>query len=330
VSGLFFFLCSRRLAVLANAAADLGLVLIGLFAKTFPLTLVFLFVFSVGQHLYMPLSSGIGMSLAREGRDGRVLGDLSGASNLAAIVGSFVVFIGFSRLHFTYTVGFLLAAAALVVASVCLYRMTPDEPVPIKTRFALHKEYRLYYVLSVLYGTRKQIFITFAPWVLVTVFDQKVQALATLLTIGGVVGILFKPLLGRAIDRFGERVILVAEALVLVVVCVGYGFAKSVFPEGVALAVVFVCFVADQLLMSVGMARATYLKKIARHPDDVTPTLTMGVSIDHVFSIAIAVISGAVWAAVGYRWVFLIGACLAGLNLVAALRVPPRRGTVAV
>jgi predicted MFS family arabinose efflux permease len=207
--------------------------------------------------------------------------------------------------------------------------MTPDEPVPVKTRFAVHKEYRLYYVLSVLYGTRKQIFITFAPWVLVTVFDQKVQALATLLTVGGIVGILFKPLLGRAIDRFGERLILVGEALLLIVVCIGYGFAKSVLPAGTALAVVFACFVADQLLMSVGMARATYLKKIARRPEDVTPTLTMGVSIDHVFSITIAVVSGAIWAAVGYRWVFLLGACLALGNLAAALRVPPLRSKVA-
>jgi predicted MFS family arabinose efflux permease len=324
VSGLFFFLCSRRLAVIANLAACAGLLLIGLASKTYPVMLLWLFLFSVGQHLFMPLSSGIGMDLAREGNHGKILGDLSGASTLAGIVGSFVVFVGFSRLGFTYTVGFLVAAGAMLVAAVCLYQMTPDKRVPVRTRFRLRREYRLYYLLSVLYGTRKQIFITFAPWVLVTVFDQKVQAIATLLTVGGVIGIVFKPLLGRAIDRFGERVILVAEAVLLVAVCMGYGYAKAMLPARIALGVVFSCFIADQLLMSVSMARATYLRRIALDPGDVTPTLTMGVSIDHVFSISIALASGAVWAAFGYRYVFLVGACIALVNFAVALRVPPR------
>jgi nitrate/nitrite transporter NarK len=93
--------------------------------------------------------------------------------------------------------------------------MQKDQPHAARTKFQLRKEYRLFYWLNILYGTRKQIFLTFAPWVLVTVFRQKTQMLATLLTLGGVIGIFFKPLLGRAIDKLGERFILTSEAVFL-------------------------------------------------------------------------------------------------------------------
>ena len=73
--------------------------------------------------------------------------------------------------------------------------------------------------------------------------------------------------------------------------------------------------------MSVGMARATYLQKIAVKPEDVTQTLTMGVSIDHIFSICCAVCGGFIWIKWGYQYVFLLGAIIAVINFFSALRV---------
>jgi predicted MFS family arabinose efflux permease len=192
----------------------------------------------------------------------------------------------------------------------------------------LHKEYRLYYWLAILFGTRKQIFLTFAPWVLVTVFHQPTEMLATLLTVAGIAGIAFQPLLGRAIDALGEKKVLAFEAMCLVVICAGYGFSRNVFSESTALVVAAICFIADQLLMSVNMARSTYLKKIAVHPDHITPTLTMAVSIDHVFSISIALIGGIVWTHWGYQMVFILGAGIALGNLVSVqfIRMPRING----
>ena len=156
---------------------------------------------------------------------------------------------------------------------------------------------------------------------LVTVFQQKTQVLATLLAVGGVIGIFFKPMLGKAIDKLGERFILSAEAVILVFVCIGYGFAREIFTETTALFIVFICYVVDQLLLSVSMARATYLQKIVVKPEDVTQTLTMGVSIDHIFSIAVAVSGGFVWLKWGYQYVFLLGAIIAVINFFSALRI---------
>jgi predicted MFS family arabinose efflux permease len=165
----------------------------------------------------------------------------------------------------------------------------------------------------------------------VTIFKQPTQTIATLLTIGGVIGILFQPVLGRAIDRFGERLVLQAEAVLLVFVCLGYGFSKFLFPEGTAF--LFICgfYLLDQMLFSVGMARSMYIKKIAKDPADVQPALTAGVTIDHVFSISIALLGGVIWNLFGFQYVFLLGIVVAALNFIAvsAIRIPARENTPA-
>ena len=81
------------------------------------------------------------------------------------------------------------------------------------------------------------------------------------------------------------------------------------------------CFLLDQMIFSVGMARATYMKKIAKQPDHIQPALTAAVTIDHVFSILAALAGGLIWNAFGFQYVFLFGVGLAVLNFLAALQV---------
>ena len=73
--------------------------------------------------------------------------------------------------------------------------------------------------------------------------------------------------------------------------------------------------------MSVNMARATYMRKIARTPEDVQPALTAAVSIDHIFSISVAVLGGIIWNQFGYQYVFLFGMAIALVNFFAASRI---------
>jgi predicted MFS family arabinose efflux permease len=136
-----------------------------------------------------------------------------------------------------------------------------------------------------------------------------------------VIGILFQPLLGWAVDALGERFVLSAEAVILVLVCAGYGFAKFILPPRPAFLLVCACFLVDQMIFSVSMARATYLKKIALRPEHIQPALTAAVTIDHVFSISAALVGGLIWNAFGFQYVFLMGAVLAVINFFTALRV---------
>ena len=321
ISALFFFISTRRLASLANLLAAFGICGIAFFTAGFPVMLCWLFVFSIGQHMYLPLNPSLAMEFAKEGTMGRRLGQLSGAMNLAAIAGSFIIFIGFRYLNFSFTLSFLISGMGFFCASAFLFFMKPDRPRSSKAKFVLRREYSLFYWLNILFGTRKQIFLTFAPWVLVTIFKQPTQTVATLLIIGGIIGIFFNPVLGRAIDHFGERTILMGEAVILVFICMGYGFAAALLSPSHALIVVCACFVIDQLLMSVGMARATYIKKIAVIPEEVSQTLTMGVTIDHLFSILVALLSGFLWVKVGYQYVFILGSLIALANFFSAARI---------
>lgn len=320
VSALLFFMSSRRLASFSMFLQAAGLVLIAYMAPTFDRMLVWLFVMSLGQHLFMPLSSAIGMETAQPGAEGRRLGQLNGIRMGAAIAGSGLVMVGFTYLHFSFRLTYTIAAVCLAVSGVFMLFMHPVAAHTPKTHLALHREYSLYYVLSLLFGTRKQIFITFAPWVLVTIFGKPTVLIASLYTIGGILGVVFQPVLGRLIDRFGERSMLVIEGIILVVVCTGYGFSKILFGDAGFL-VASVCYIVDMLLFSFGMARATYLKKIAKDPRHVSPTLTMGTTIDHVFSIGIALASGVIWSVFGYQYVFVIGAVIAAAYAVAASRI---------
>jgi predicted MFS family arabinose efflux permease len=327
VSALLWILCSRRLGAVAMLLAMVGVVLIGFASPSYGVMVAWLFIYSMGQHLFMPIAATIGMELAEEGRTGQRLGQLNAIRNFAAVGGSFLVFLGFNYLGFTFQTTFALAAVAFGIAAALLFSMRPQESRRPQTFLTLHKEYRLYYALAVLYGSRKQIFITFAPWVLVTIFKQPTQLLATLLTIGGVIGILFQPLLGWMIDHFGERNVMVSEAVLLVFVCLGYGFAQQVLPEESAFLLVCACYLLDNMLMSVSMARSTYMKKIALEPNDIQPALTAGVTIDHIFSISVAILGGVIWNTFGYQYVFLLGAVIALINFFTAARVklPPTR-----
>ena len=312
-----YFLRGRRLALVATLCAATGLALMALLSVSLYWMFAWLFVFSLGGHLFMPLYTSIGMELANEGQTGRRLGQFNAIRNLAIIFGGLFTLLGFKYLHFTFRIAFLIAAFFYLFASVMLYAMHPGKAHLPAVHLRLHREYRLYYWLSILFGTRKQIFLTFAPWVLVTVFHQPTAMLAMLLTVAGIAGILFQPLLGWAIDKFGEKKVLALEAACLVFVCAGYGFSRNLFSERMAFIIASICFVADQLLMSVNMARSTYLKKIAVHPDHVTPTLTMSVSLDHVFSITIALLGGVIWSKWGYQMVFVLGAGIALVNFVS-------------
>ncbi len=321
VSALLWFLCSRRLGAFALALGAVGALLIGFASSSYAIMVIWLFIYSMGQHLFMPISATIGMELAREGKAGQRLGQLNAIRNLAAVLGSFLVFLGFKYLGFTFQHTFAITAFALGVAAMLLVSMQRQKAQQPKTFLRLYPRYRLYYTLAVISGARKQLFITFAPWVLVQVFAQPTQIMATLYTIGGVIGILFQPFLGWSIDRYGERLVLAGEAVILVFVCFGYGFARFLLPEDIAFLVVCSCFLVDQMVFSVSMARSTYMKKIALQPEHVQSTLTAGVTLDHIFSISAAVLGGWIWSAFGFQYVFLLGMVIALVNLVAALQV---------
>ena len=99
-----------------------------LFSVNFHWMFAWLFLFSLGQHMFMPLNTSIGMELAREGQTGRRLGQFNAIRNVAIIFGSFFIFLGFKFFHFNFKLSFLIAASFYLISAMLLFCMTPGKP----------------------------------------------------------------------------------------------------------------------------------------------------------------------------------------------------------
>lgn len=199
--------------------------------------------------------------------------------------------------------------------------MNSAKPKVKKTKFVFRKKYTLYYILSVVNGARKQIFLTFAPLVLIQVYHLDPPTFAILGFIVSGLSIVTRTVVGNAIDIKGERFVLSLEAIVLILICMGYSFAADIFPAGVAVIIIAACYILDNSMSVVEMARSTYVKKIAVTPEDVTPTLSAGTSFDHVIAMSVPFFGGILWATMGYKYVFIAAALIACINLFLTLKI---------
>ena len=328
VLALLSFLGDARLASLAMLITSIGMAGLGLFSPTFELMIVFLMFVSLGTHILMPLSPTIGMELSRPEEYGMRLGRFNAWGLIATIIGYAIVWAGFRGLGLSYRAAFVIAAVFYVLASFAALGMKRRPPRHKRVVLIFRRRYLLYYALSVVNGARKQIFLTFAPWVLIQVFGLDAAHFAILGAVSAVLSIATRTIVGRAIDSLGERLVLSAEAVILLLLCVVYAFAGDVLPAAGALIAIACCYVLDNSMSAVEMARSTYVRKIAVLPTDVAHTLSAGTSLDHVVSATIPFLGGLLWAAFGYRAVFAAAAGIAILNLVLSslMRVPRQGG----
>ena len=77
-------------------------------------------------------------------------------------------------------------------------------------------------MLEVLYGARKQIFFTFGPYVLVLFYGANTMTVSLLFAISAACCFIASPIVGKIIDRLGYKVVMVADTLILVIVCFFY------------------------------------------------------------------------------------------------------------
>jgi MFS family permease len=318
-----------RIAFVANLAASAGMMALGWIPSSFMLMVGSAFLFSAGQHVYMPMGNAIGMGFAAKGKEGSALGKFSSISTIALLAGTLVLLGLLKLVGLSYRAAFSAGSIFYLASALAFLAMSPRRSPGKPRRLVFKKRYARYYLLSTLYGARKQLFITFGPWMLVDLFKQSVQTMTLLFLIISLVGIGAQPLVGRLTDRFGARSVLGGEALLLIGVCIVYAFAPELLPAGIALVVVSACYVVDQAANAVSMTRAVYVRQIAEDSADVSPTLSLGISIDHAMSMFIPMLGGLAWRGSGergYRWVFLGGAAVAAINF-AVTRGMQRKGS---
>lgn len=316
------FFADSKIAMLAAGMVGISLWGQGFLAPDMRMVVFWMLLWSIGSHLFLVLKSSISLRLAVQGQEGRLLGQLGGLESAGALCGMLAVYLGVSRFHFSFALIFGIAGTFALLAAFCFYLLEP-KPIKRPPQYLLFKKkYGLYYLLSILFGARKQVFLTFAPWVLIKIFNTQVHTFALLGLIGTVISLGFRPLLGKAIDAWGERPVIFLESTILVTICVLYAFSLYWFSAGIALFIIMSCYIIDQLLFAVTIARVTYLNRIADSRDDIAPTLSMGTTLDHAISMTIPFAGGVIWAHYGFHWVFISAALIALLNMLAALFIP--------
>jgi predicted MFS family arabinose efflux permease len=305
-------------AMLLTAAGALGL---GFLSPSLGWLVLFVMVWSLGDHVIFAVEGPIGLKLSHGGREGRRLGQFGGARNLGTILGVGLIFV-LARLHGDrFGLFFAIAAGFALIAGLFYSSLRVGDGDPPSRRLVLKRRYSLFYAISALFGIRKQIFLAFGAWVLVEIHGVPVSTIALLTFVAASLGVVFRPLLGDVIDWLGERTVLAVDELLLLAVCLAYAFASDLLAAPWDLRLLYAAYVFDSVLFALRIARTTYLKKIADDPADITPTISTGITIDHAVATTLPILSGYIWEAYGFRWVFLLAGAIALVGFFVCLRI---------
>ncbi len=318
---LLLKLRESRIAALAMVATALGALGLGFLSPGVWLLVVWIMVWSLGDHIIFAVEGPIGLKLAKKGGEGRRLGQLGGARNFGVILGVASVWLLARLVGDRYDLFYLVAAACAAMAGFFYLRLGLGKQDVPSRRLVYRKEYHIFYAISALFGIRKQIFLVFGTWVLVDLHGVSVSTIALLYFLAALLGVVLRPLLGDVIDWLGERKVLATDELMLIVVCLIYAFASYILPRPYDLYLLYGAYVLDHILFALRVARTTYLKKIARDPADITPTISLGITIDHAVAMTLPILSGFIWERYGHQYVFLLAAAIAVVGFFICLRI---------
>lgn len=326
VLSALFFMGEGAIAALASFLLAGGLIAMTLpgFVSSYWLLILWITVTSFGQHFFLVVVDAIVLHNSSPENRSLRLGQMKGLITAAGLAASIFIWVKWKYVNTNFNVDFLFAAAACIIAGIIFMSVKVGDFKKCKSwkeRIVFKKKYMLYYALETFFGARKQIFLTFGFWLMVSTLSKSADYMGITMFAAGVFGLFFRPFIGKMIQVFGERRALVVESILITVICMCYAFAMKIFSLDIAALVLTVCFVADISFFAFGMARSSYLARTVESKEDLTPSLYSGMAINHVTSIAGAVLGGYIWKYTGdHMWVFLFLAILSvGYGVTASM-----------
>ena len=128
---------------------------------------------------------------------------------------------------------------------------------------------------------------------------------------------LISPYMGKWIDRFGENRSLSISYFALALSFIGFATLRN----AVALSALFI---AIRLLVLTRIGLHSYVNRIAP-PEDLSPTLTAGVSINHITSVGMSLVAGTLLRVVGYQSLCWGAAAVILLSVPFAMAIRTKR-----
>ncbi|WP_419788401.1 MFS transporter [Pseudodesulfovibrio sp.] len=302
----------HRLAALSVIVLGIGVSMAGLLPTTAGLVFTTLLM-SFGFHFYMTMNQSLTLQYFNHTEAPMVMARVRSITALAnVLVGGLIYFLA-RRLD--YEPLFAIMGGVAVACGLWALTRDPSSPdVPMqRKKLEFRSRYWLFYALTFLSGARRQIFTAFAVYLMVVKFKFSVEHVTLLFIINNVLNYFVNPLIGRAVNRYGERVVLTIEYVVLTVVFLGYAKTES------ALLVSFF-YVADNIVFNFSMAINTFYQKLA-DPRDIASGMAMGFTVNHIAAVAVPFLGGLAWMA-DYHIVFLGAAGLSLLSLILSQFIP--------
>lgn len=290
----------------------------------------FIMIWSMGEHLVMPIRQGIAMQVAKPGCAGQSLGFLTGVMNFGSVAGSLIVaalfyigtvYCGKSE-EFLFNILWLLIIVLMLASIISTFTGNAPALPSKRPRLYFNRKFNKFYALELFYGARKQVFLTFAPYVLIKEYGFSTASMAFLLGICAFINVFGAPAIGRLTDRWGYRNTMIWDTVILFFVCLLYGFAGKMFPVQIAFWVVAVNFVLDAVISTTSLATNIYVRTLADNQDELTSTLSTGISINHLIAIISAPIGGWIWVRFGIEYLFSFSAAMAICNTLFAMTIP--------
>jgi predicted MFS family arabinose efflux permease len=323
IIGLVASFAEPRLAVFALAFLGIGIGLTGQVESFWPLVACNVF-WSIGLHVWLTVQPSLTLTLSQEGHHGHGLGLMARYMALSGMAG--LLFVRLLGGNLGYEGTFLVAGVAIVAGGLFVGRIPVERGGGLAQRLVFRPQYWRYYALMLLDGGRRQVVQTFAVLILVKEFGVDFRAVAVLLLVNGALTMAAAPVVGRWTDRLGERRVLTVYYALVALVFLTYtriteaAGATGLRPEWLFYGV----FALDNLLFTASVGIQTYIRHTAPR-EDLSPSLAMGLTWNHVAAVTVPLAAGWIWAHYGYERIFLCGIGLALCSMAMCLTLP-RRG----
>ncbi|WP_224956361.1 MFS transporter [Geomonas subterranea] len=274
-------------------------------------------VMSFGFHYYESTNQSLTLQYFSTALSPLIFGRLRALAAVSSVVAGIIVYClsGVAQYREMY-----LAIGALVLAAGIwglFQNPTHAGIVPQRKKMILRRRYSLFYLLTLLSGARRQIFVVFSILLLVQVFHFTVREMTILFIVNNVVAYILNSLIGKAINHFGERTISSIEYSGVIVIFLVYAFTTSKN-------LVMLMYILDNILYNFEVAIRTYFQKVA-DPADIASSMSVGFTINHIAAVFLPALGGYFWM-MDYRIPFIGGTVLGVISLVAAqwMRVPEK------
>ncbi|GMG81111.1 MFS transporter [Paralimibaculum aggregatum] len=315
---LLFVIHEQRLAILALLVLGGGTAVVAEFPSYWGLMATTI-ISSVGFHYFETVNQSLQLQWLPKDRAPKIIGWIVSAGSAGSLVAFGTIILGAEFFGWGYETLYWLGGGACALLALVAWAWFPifRAPVTQHRKMILRPRYWLYYALVFIGGARRQIFIVFAPFMMVERFGLAVHEVTGLMLANYVATIFFAPLAGRMIHRYGERNALIVEYIGLFTVFIAYA-GIYFFHWGVALAIML--YVLDHLLFALAIAQKTYFQKIA-DPADQAPTAAVAFTINHIAAVTLPAPLGLLWLTAP-GGVYALAAALALVSLTLAFLVP--------